>query len=337
MVELGSFSSLVAGADAPGRRSGCHQDRRDQGLVFGQGQGREGLQALDQRLEQGLQLPAIGGPHAHRHARHDPADHRHRLLSAPAVVRPQPGRPVVQGGAGRFAVPRAVSRRGRRHHRRAGSRRARHRDRRRQPLRPHRRRQVVVLLSDRTAGRHRGPPRHLARLDVAPRPAPRQDPVGGAGGLSARRGAQEAHARPAGIHRAVEGGAAPDRPAGEVRRHLRPGAGLDAVERVLRRRQGDDPRSLRHHERGVPRAGRRRLPADPGRGAAAPQPRPAGRHHRRRSRVPDRGLQSPARRRQRRDLGAHLLGQSEPAARALEGAELRARACRTCCSSTATC
>ena len=48
--------------------------------------------------------------------------------------------------------------------------------------------------------------------------------------------------------------------------------------------------------------------------------------HRRRSRVPDRGVQSPARRRQRRDLGAHLLGQSEPAARALEGAELRARA-----------
>ena len=136
---------------------------------------------------------------------------------------------------------------------------------------------------------------------------------------------QEAHARPAGIHRAVEGGAAPDRPAGQVRRHLRAGAGLDAVERVLRRRQGDDPRSLRHHERGVPRAGRRRLPADPGRGAAAPQPRPAGGHHRRRSRVPDRGLQPPARQRQRRDLGAHLLGQSQPAARALEGAELRAR------------
>ena len=88
---------------------------------------------------------------------------------------------------------------------------------------------------------------------------------------------REAHARPAGIHRPLEGGAAADRPAGEVRRHLRPGAGLDAVERVLRRRQGDDPRSLRHHERGVPRAGRRRLPADPGRGAAAPQPRPAAR------------------------------------------------------------
>jgi len=77
----------------------------------------------------------------------------------------------------------------------------------------------------------------------------------------------------------------------------------------------------------VPRTGRRRLPADPGRGAAAPQPRPASREHGRRSRVPDRGLQSPAQQRERRDLGAYLLGQSQPAARALESAELRARAC----------
>ena len=65
------------------------------------------------------------------------------------------------------------------------------------------------------------PPRHLARLDVAPRPAPGQDPVGGAGGLSARRRAREAHARPAGIRRALAGRAAHDRPAGEVRRDLR--------------------------------------------------------------------------------------------------------------------
>ena len=52
---------------------------------------------------------------------------------------------------------------------------------------------------------------------------------------------------------------------------------------------------------------------------------PAAGLHRRRPRVPDRGVQPPARRRQRRDLGAHLLGQSQPAARLLEGAELRAR------------
>ena len=70
-------------------------------------------------------------------------------------------------------------------------------------------------------------------LDVAPRPAPGQDPVGGAGGLSARRRAREAHARAAGIRRALAGRAAHDRPAGEVRRHLRARAGLDAVERVL--------------------------------------------------------------------------------------------------------
>ena len=76
--------------------------------------------------------------------------------------------PLVQDDARRFAVPRAVSRRGRRDHQRAGSGRARHRDRRRQPLRSRGRRQVLVLLSDRAAGRRQRPPRHLARLDAAP-------------------------------------------------------------------------------------------------------------------------------------------------------------------------
>ncbi len=52
----------------------------------------------------------------------------------------------------------------------------------------------------------------------------------------------------------------------------------------------------------------------------------AARLHRRRPRLPHRGVQPPARRRRRRDLGAHLLGQPEPAARLLGGAELRARA-----------
>ena len=115
---------------------------------------------------------------AHRHARHDSADHHHGLLSAAAVVRPQPRRPRVQVRARRQPVPRTVSRRGRQHHRRAGSRRARHRDRRRQPLRSDRGRQVVVLLSDRTPRRRARPPRHLARLDVAPRPAARAKSCG---------------------------------------------------------------------------------------------------------------------------------------------------------------
>lgn len=280
--------------------------------------------------------PSPGGARAHRHARHDPAHHRHRLLPAAALVRPQPGRTVVQIGARRFAVPRTVSRCGRRHHRRAGSRRARYRDRRRQPLRSHRRRQVVVLLSHRTSRRHRRPSRHLARMDVASRPAARKDPVGGAGGVSARCRAPQAHPRPAGIRRPLAGGAAPHRPAGEVRRHLRPGGGLDAVGRVLQGRQGADPRPLRYHECGVPRAGRRRLPADPGRGAAAPHARPAARVHRRRPRIPHPGVQPPARGRERRDLGIPA-----GAIRTSSAYTGRCRAtsapCPTCCSSIATC
>ena len=47
--------------------------------------------------------------------------------------------------------------------------------------------------------------------------------------------------------------------------------------------------------------------------------------HRGRAGVPDRGVQPAACRRERGDLGAHLLGQSESAARLLGGAELRAR------------
>ena len=81
-------------------------------------------------------------------------------------------------------------------------------------------------------------------------------------------------ARSAGIHRALANRAAPVRPAGEVRRDLRPGAGDDAVERVLRRSTGEMVLELsdimnaefREH-------GRRRLPADPGGGAAASRPR----------------------------------------------------------------
>ena len=170
---------------------------------------------------------------------------------------------------GEFAVPRTVPRRGRRDHQRAGGRGPRHRHRRRQPVRSRGRRQIVVLLSDRAHRRHRGPSRHLARLDEPARPASRQDPVGGAGGVSARHREAQAGARTAGIHRDLAGRAAHVRPSGEVRRDLRAGAGQHAVERVLPRRQAADARPLRHHERRVPRDGRCRLSADPGGGAAA--------------------------------------------------------------------
>ena len=174
--------------------------------------------------------------------------------------------------ARRFAVPRAVSRRGRgiiNAQEAAGSTSS----------------PTATAVSTWRSAASRGsstrssgsaayrPPRHLARLDIAPRPAPRQDPVGGAGGLSARRRPREADPRAARIHRAVAGRAAADRPAREIRRDLRPRRSPHAVERALPRRQGADPRSVRHHERRVPGAGRGRLPGDPGRGAAASRPR----------------------------------------------------------------
>src|SRR5207302_2734838 len=44
------------------------------------------------------------------------------------------------------------------------------------------------------------------------------------------------------------------RPPGQVRRDLRAGPGQHAVERILRRRQGDGARPLRHHECRIARA-----------------------------------------------------------------------------------
>src|SRR4030095_13968392 len=122
---------------------------------------------------------------------------------------------------------------------------------------------------DRAARRHRRPPRHLARLDVASRPAPRSHPLGGAGGLPARRGPEPADAGAARVHRALEGRPAPHRQARAVRRDLRAAPGQHALGRALSRRQEAHQRALGHHERGIPRALRGGPPAHPGRGAPA--------------------------------------------------------------------
>ena len=63
------------------------------------------------------------------------------------------------------------------------------------------------------------------------------------------------------------------------------------------------------------------------------RPRACGRLHRRRSGVPDRGVQSPARRRQRRDLGAHLLGQSRTSSASTGRCRATSGRCRICCDS----
>ena len=73
---------------------------------------------------------------------------------------------------------------------------------------------------------------------------PGKDPLGGAGGVSAGRRQEPAHARAARVRRAVEGGPAPHRQADEVRRNLRARPGQHAVGRALPRRQGAHQRPL---------------------------------------------------------------------------------------------
>ena len=85
----------------------------------------------------------------------------------------------------------------------------------------------------------------------------------------------------------------------------------------------------RRLQRGISRAGRRRLPGDPDRGAADPSAR--GAQHRRQgdqSAIDGRGVQPHGERpaRQDRGVGAFLLGQSVPAANVRAGAELQAGA-----------
>ena len=167
---------------------------------------------------------------------------------------------------------------------------------------------------------------------------------GGAGGLAfparphpARlpRGARHAADRRAGrprraaVRGAVEGRAAADDAAGQVRHGH---AGADRVRRpgrALRGRPGAHHGDQRRAQRGAARPRRRRLPRDPDRGAADPPARGA-RHRRRRdqARVPARRVQQhrqgPAR--QDRGLVPHLLGQPVAAADVRQGAVLRAGA-----------
>ena len=189
------------------------------------------------------------------------------------------------------------TRRGRERHRRAGGCGARHCDRRRQPLDLTVGGKSWFFYAIERLGGVCWPPRHLAGLDVAPRPASGQDPVGGAGGLSARRRAREADARSAGVRGAVAGCAAHDRPAGEIRRHLRSGDRRDAMGRVL----ADDNAMIldlcdimNAELRDMAAAGCPLIQVEePPHHMRAQQPDCTGC----RSRVPHRGVQSPAHRR----------------------------------------
>ncbi len=143
----------------------------------------------------------------------------HRLAAAAGLVHRGAGLEELPRGDGQFALSRAV--RGRRLllPARAGDRRPRHRDRRRCPLRRRGRGHELAELSAHPHGRLR----RAGRADAL---------QGGRGRLSARpyparfpRGARVPPHRRAGgartpaIHGDVEGGAAHDQAAGQVRHH----------------------------------------------------------------------------------------------------------------------
>ena len=143
----------------------------------------------------------------------------------------------------------------------------------------------------------------------APRPASRQDPLGSAGGLSTGGRQAAADPRPARVHRAVEGGPAPDRQARQVRHDLRTGArraccGTSTTATTAR--SSTTSRDIMNAElRELAAAGCPLIQVEE---PPAPRPHDTARLHRRRARVPDRGVQPSARRRRRGDLGRTRAG-----------------------------
>ena len=165
---------------------------------------------------------------------------------------------------------------------RPGTRRPRHPVRWRLPVRRRRRRAELDRLSDQPHDRLRpgesaadaGRPRRRV-LSARPHPARLSGVAGDADGHRADRPRQSA------IHRDVEGGAALHRAAGQVRRRVGRDRRLLGAGPLLQERAGPHDGDRRGVQPGIPRAGRRRLPGDPDRGAAAP-PDPGARHFRRR-------------------------------------------------------
>ena len=184
-----------------------------------------------------------------------------------------------------------------------------------------------------TDARARGLQCRRGRLSARPHPArlPR----------SARVSAHHRRDRPRqpAIHRDVEGGAAHDRQAGEVRHHP-----ARAARRLGRGRplQGSDRAHLgvlRRDQPGAQRARRRRMPGDPDGGAADPHgagARQGIRQARRRRSGQDLQQHREGPARQDRGVVPHLLGQSLAAAHLRRRAELSADARRAQRRSTPT-
>ena len=245
-------------------------------------------------------------------------DNDHRLAAASELVYGEPGDALVSRRDGDIAVPRAVCGCAVGVSARAGSRGPGYRDRRRLPVRPGHRRPE---LDELPAASHGG------LRDDAPEAG-----EGGSGrsGLSARthparlpRSASDAQADRTGrprrdaVCRAVQGRAADDAEAGEVRDGDAGTGGVCGPGRALQGHPVADHGALGCVQRGAARPGGRRLPGDPDGGAADPS---AGRAQLRgqgdQSRVHAEGVQQHGQGPAGEDRGVvpHVLGQPVAAA-----------------------
>jgi len=256
-------------------------------------------------------------------------------LPAPSLVRPQPWPDDPSSRRSAIPVPRAVSGRGRRHHRRTGSGRARYRDRRRQPLRSDRGGKSWFFYPIERLGGITGH-RDTARGWMSRHGLRRARSCGGAGGLSAGVVSEKLTRGPleyAALWQVAQ--RMTDRP-------LKFGAiCAPALASMLWNEFYEDDKAMildlcDIHERRAPRYDRRRLPADPGRGTAAPWPCPASGLHRCDLEFPHRGLQSPAHRCQCGDL-VHTCWGNPNQQRVHWKVPSYSAPCRISCSSTATC
>ena len=210
--------------------------------------------------------------HVERKRRQDAGDDDHRVVAPSELVYGKSRSQVVSRRDGDQPLPRAVRGCAVGLSARAGSRRSRHRHRRRLPVRPGRRRPELDQLPAAPHGRLRRDPSEAGggerrRHRVSARPHPARLP------RSARHAADRrpARARRNAVCGDLEGGAAADAEAGEVR-HRHAGTGrLRRAGRALQEPARSDHGDERRLQRGTARPGRRRLPDHPdGRAADSP-------------------------------------------------------------------
>ena len=268
--------------------------------------------------------------HAEGHCRKDHADDHHGLAAAPELVYGKPGHALVSGRDGAVAVPRAVCRCPVGVSAGAGGGRARHRDRRRLPVRRRHRRAELDQLSaaPHERVRHAAPEagedeRGRAAVPARAHPARLPRSAGDAEDHRTDRPRRDA------VCGDLEGGAAADAEAGEVRDGDAGAGGVRGAGRALQGHPGTHLGDVGRVQRGAARPGGRGLPGDPD-GRAADPPAGGARH---RGRGDQPGVHAEGVQQHREGAAGedgsvvpHVLGQPVAAADVRECADLQAGA-----------